>query len=210
MILITLTSCYKSPSCNSTHTISGQILNGSTMQPMEGITVNMRCGPIGGGSHTKNWSPITDKYGNYSITYNCNELSADSINVGITEPYGYRSIDTKRTLGGEIYHKANFNGVYNFYLAKQGKMCVTVKEKISGNLKKSLPQTIKIAGDPSYVITLDSTSVGKFWTYTYKPFSILKLYQGSDSNSINSQINVRKTNAGCTIDPFIDTFVLTY
>ena len=30
------------------------------------------------------------------------------------------------------------------------------------------------------------------------------------ANSINAQINVKKTNAGCTIDPFIDTFVLTY
>ena len=209
MILITLTSCYKSPKCNSTHTISGQVLNGSTLQPMANIQMYLFCG-FRGTSSEKIWEPITDKDGKYSITYNCNELSADSISVGLIQPTGYRSIDSKRTLGGEIYHKANFNGVYNFYLATQGKMCVTVNEKIPGNLKKSLPQTIKIAGDPSYFIILDSSSLGKYWTYTYKPFSILQLYQGSDSNSINAQINVKKTNAGCTIDPFIDTFVLTY
>ena len=209
MILITLTSCHKSPKCNSTHTISGQVLNGSTLQPMANIQMYLFCG-FRGTSSEKIWEPITDKDGKYSITYNCNELSADSISVGLIQPTGYRSIDSKRTLGGEIYHKANFNGVYNFYLATQGKMCVTVNEKIPGNLKKSLPQTIKIAGDPSYFIILDSSSLGKYWTYTYKPFSILQLYQGSDSNSINAQINVKKTNAGCTIDPFIDTFVLTY
>ena len=210
MILITLTSCYKSPSCNSTHTISGQVLNGSTMQPVEGITVNMRCGPIGGGSHTKNWSPVTDKNGNYSITYNCNELSADSINVGITEPTGYCSQDNRKTQMGFLYHKANFDGVYNFYLATRGKICISVKEKLKGNLKMKLPQTIKLNSDPSYFIVLDSNSVGKFWTYSYKCNSLVDLIQGKDSNSINAKIDTKTTRAGCTVDPFIDTFVLSY
>jgi hypothetical protein len=209
IILIALISCTKSPKCNSNHTISGQVLNGSTLQPIANIQMYLFCG-FRGTSSEKIWEPITDKDGKYSITYNCNELSADSISVAIIEPENYCSQDNRKTQMGFLYHKANFDGVYNFYLATRGKICISVKEKLKGNLKMKLPQTIKLNSDPSYFIVLDSNSVGKFWTYSYKCNSLVDLIQGKDSNSINAKIDTKTTRAGCTVDPFIDTFVLTY
>ena len=208
LILITLSSCCKSPKCDSPHTISGQVLNGSTLQPIANIYLSMECGDKWT-NHWKEWSLITDKDGKYSMTYNCNDLCADSILVGISRPTNYCGLDSKKTLG-DIYHKANFNGVYNFYLSTRGKICITVREKLKGNLKMKLPQTIKLNSDPSYFIVLDSNSVGKFWTYSYKCNSLVDLIQGKDSNSINAKIDTKTTRAGCTVDPFIDTFVLSY
>ena len=213
MILITLTSCHKSPKCNSTHTISGQVLNGSTLQPMANIQMYLFCG-FRGTSSEKIWEPITDKDGKYSITYNCNELSADSIRVGIIEPEKYCGYNRSALYGGELYHKANFNGVYNFYLATQGKICIIIKEKTKGSLNKNLPQIVRMLPDNQndFLIKLDSTSLNKHYTYNFKCRTPIKIYRGVDSIVVrNPDETINKPLIAQTLnDPIVDTVILTY
>jgi hypothetical protein len=211
IILIALISCSKSPKCNSTHTISGQVLNGSTLQPMANVQMSMECGDKFT-NNWKGWTPITDKDGKYSITYNCSELSADSIRVGIIPPTNYCGCDSKRTQHGYLYHKANFDGVYNFYVANQGKVCIKIKEKTLGSFKKSLPQILRISPNEysDYFIKLDSNSLTKSYVYTFKCYTSMTVFQGKDSLTVLNDPNCKKTFWGNSNDPFIDTLFLTY